>query len=231
MPAEWYYGSREGFVEFIAPVAAGFVRPENRIYGAIKRGFDLVAALGGLALLLPLFPFIVFLIKLETPGPVFFRQQRVGRQRQALRLLQVPLDGRGRRGPQGQPGPSERGQRRGLQDQGRSRASPGSAASCGAAAWTSSPSCSTCCAARCRSSARGRRSPARWPPTAPAQALRLLVGTRSDLPVAGVGSQPPGFLRMDGAGPASTCARRCLGFDLHILLRTLPAVIERKGAY
>lgn len=80
MPAEWFYGSREGFVAFIAPAAAGFTRPDNRIYGAIKRGFDLVAACGGLALLLPLFPFIVFLIKLETPGPVFFRQQRVGRQ-------------------------------------------------------------------------------------------------------------------------------------------------------
>ncbi len=31
-------------------------------------------------LLLPLFPFIVALIKLETPGPVFFRQPRVGRR-------------------------------------------------------------------------------------------------------------------------------------------------------
>jgi lipopolysaccharide/colanic/teichoic acid biosynthesis glycosyltransferase len=44
-----------------------------------KRSLDLLAALVGLLLLAPLFLLIAVAIKLETPGPVFFRQERVGR--------------------------------------------------------------------------------------------------------------------------------------------------------
>ncbi len=44
----------------------------------IKRSFDLVASLSGLLLILPLLPFIIMLIKLETPGPIFFKQSRIG---------------------------------------------------------------------------------------------------------------------------------------------------------
>ncbi|MFN2370395.1 MAG: sugar transferase [Candidatus Krumholzibacteriia bacterium] len=79
MAAEWFYGSREGFDRFVAPAAGAARGPDPVAYRAAKRALDVAAALVGLALLLPLFPFIVLLIKLETPGPVFFRQQRVGR--------------------------------------------------------------------------------------------------------------------------------------------------------
>jgi lipopolysaccharide/colanic/teichoic acid biosynthesis glycosyltransferase len=44
-----------------------------------KRLFDLVVALAGLILLAPLFALAALRIKLDSPGPVFFRQQRVGR--------------------------------------------------------------------------------------------------------------------------------------------------------
>ena len=44
-----------------------------------KRLFDIVAALAGLVLLAPLFALAALWIKLDSPGPVFFRQQRVGR--------------------------------------------------------------------------------------------------------------------------------------------------------
>ena len=44
-----------------------------------KRLFDIVAALAGLVLLAPLFALAALRIKLDSPGPVFFRQQRVGR--------------------------------------------------------------------------------------------------------------------------------------------------------
>lgn len=44
-----------------------------------KRLFDIVAASAGLLLLAPLFAAIAFWIKVDSPGPVFFRQQRVGR--------------------------------------------------------------------------------------------------------------------------------------------------------
>lgn len=44
-----------------------------------KRLFDIVAALAGLILLAPLFVLAALWIKRDSPGPVFFRQQRVGR--------------------------------------------------------------------------------------------------------------------------------------------------------
>jgi lipopolysaccharide/colanic/teichoic acid biosynthesis glycosyltransferase len=45
----------------------------------LKRLFDLVVAAVGLLLLSPLLLGIALWIKLDSPGPVFFRQQRVGR--------------------------------------------------------------------------------------------------------------------------------------------------------
>jgi len=44
-----------------------------------KRLFDFLAASAGLVLLAPLFALVAAWIKLDSPGPVFFRQTRVGR--------------------------------------------------------------------------------------------------------------------------------------------------------
>lgn len=44
-----------------------------------KRVFDIFAASVGLLLFLPLLPFLAIMIKLESSGPLFFRQTRVGR--------------------------------------------------------------------------------------------------------------------------------------------------------
>lgn len=52
-----------------------------------KRLFDLLAALAGLALLWPIFLAIAVVIKLDSPGPVFFRQQRIGRHGVPFRLF------------------------------------------------------------------------------------------------------------------------------------------------
>ena len=46
---------------------------------ASKRAFDIVAAGLGLVLLAPLFVVVAAWIKLVSPGPVFFRQERIGR--------------------------------------------------------------------------------------------------------------------------------------------------------
>ena len=46
---------------------------------ASKRAFDVVAAVLGLVLLAPLFVVVAAWIKLDSPGPVFFRQERIGR--------------------------------------------------------------------------------------------------------------------------------------------------------
>ena len=47
-------------------------------YRHIKRLTDLILAACGLLLTAPLFPFIALAIKLDSPGPVFFRQPRQG---------------------------------------------------------------------------------------------------------------------------------------------------------
>lgn len=45
-----------------------------------KRTFDLIFASLGFLITAPLFPLIALAIKLNSPGPVFYRQLRVGRQ-------------------------------------------------------------------------------------------------------------------------------------------------------
>jgi lipopolysaccharide/colanic/teichoic acid biosynthesis glycosyltransferase len=43
-----------------------------------KRAMDITGSLIGLIILIPLFLFISFLIKIVSPGPVFFKQDRIG---------------------------------------------------------------------------------------------------------------------------------------------------------
>lgn len=53
---------------------------------AVRRLLDMVAAVAGLVLLGPLFLAIAAAIKLDSPGPVFYRARRVGRHGQEFRL-------------------------------------------------------------------------------------------------------------------------------------------------
>jgi lipopolysaccharide/colanic/teichoic acid biosynthesis glycosyltransferase len=73
------FAARGGFTAFLGDAARDLPRTDTCRFHAGKRLFDLTASLGGLLLLLPLFPFLVILIRLDTPGPIFFRQERVGR--------------------------------------------------------------------------------------------------------------------------------------------------------
>lgn len=52
-----------------------------------KRLFDIAGALAGLLLLAPLFLLIAVVIKLDSPGPVFFRQVRVGHNGRHFRIF------------------------------------------------------------------------------------------------------------------------------------------------
>jgi exopolysaccharide biosynthesis polyprenyl glycosylphosphotransferase len=49
------------------------------LYTALKRALDVAIALAGLVATLPLTLVIALLIKLDSPGPVFFRQERLGK--------------------------------------------------------------------------------------------------------------------------------------------------------
>lgn len=75
--------------ELLAPIPkySGTLRLPGSIFLAVKRGFDVVVALlalGAFGLVLPL---LALIIKLDSPGPVFFSQERVGINRRRSRSL------------------------------------------------------------------------------------------------------------------------------------------------
>ena len=53
----------------------------------IKRAFDVVAAFIGLVVLMPLFLLLALWIKLDSKGPVFFHQERVGYKGKPFNLI------------------------------------------------------------------------------------------------------------------------------------------------
>ena len=52
-----------------------------------KRLFDIVASAALLLVLAPLFAVLVWLIRMDSPGPVFFRQERIGFNKRRFRLI------------------------------------------------------------------------------------------------------------------------------------------------
>jgi lipopolysaccharide/colanic/teichoic acid biosynthesis glycosyltransferase len=54
---------------------------QTRVGRFFKRGIDIVGSLVGLALTSPLFLLLPIVIKLDSPGPIFYRQSRVGHNR------------------------------------------------------------------------------------------------------------------------------------------------------
>jgi exopolysaccharide biosynthesis polyprenyl glycosylphosphotransferase len=59
----------------------------SRSSAAVKRGMDTVGAAIGLVLLFPLVTAIAIAIKLDSRGPVFYRQWRIGRDGRPFRML------------------------------------------------------------------------------------------------------------------------------------------------
>ena len=52
----------------------------------VKRALDIILSFSGLVVLSPLFLVIILFILIDDPGPVFFRQKRVGRDKQFFKL-------------------------------------------------------------------------------------------------------------------------------------------------
>ena len=65
----------------------------------LKRAVDLAFGITALVLLAPVLLAFAVAIKLDSPGPVLFRQRRVGKGRSPVRGLQVPVDVRRRGEP------------------------------------------------------------------------------------------------------------------------------------
>jgi len=59
----------------------------RRYYGVFKRIFDLIVAASVLICLSPLFVIVALLIKIDSAGPVFFKQQRLGKDRKPFTIL------------------------------------------------------------------------------------------------------------------------------------------------
>lgn len=62
-------------------------RGEKRLYELLKRTSDLILALLGTAVLLVLLPVITLTIKSSSPGPVFYRQRRVGKEGRIFEVI------------------------------------------------------------------------------------------------------------------------------------------------
>jgi len=58
-----------------------------RLQERLKRAFDIAASLALLTILLPVFVTIAVLVKLKSPGPVFFRQKRIGQKAKPFTML------------------------------------------------------------------------------------------------------------------------------------------------
>jgi len=55
----------------------------------VKRVLDVIGALVGLGICLPLLPVLAIAIKLDSPGPVFFWQHRMGRYGRPFKMLKL----------------------------------------------------------------------------------------------------------------------------------------------
>ena len=62
-------------------------RLENVGWATLKRSFDIIASVLGLLVLSPLLIAISIGVKLSSPGPIFFRQIRVGYRRREFQML------------------------------------------------------------------------------------------------------------------------------------------------
>jgi Undecaprenyl-phosphate glucose phosphotransferase len=68
----------------------------------VKRSADVALAAGGLAVLLPIFPFVALAIWLEDHGPIFYRQERMGldgRPFDMLKFRSMRVDAESSTGP------------------------------------------------------------------------------------------------------------------------------------
>jgi lipopolysaccharide/colanic/teichoic acid biosynthesis glycosyltransferase len=73
-------------IEHLSENGFGSLIPD-RSYLIVKRIIDLAGAIALLPLLFPVFLVVAIWIKLDTPGPIFFRQVRVGHRGKPFRVL------------------------------------------------------------------------------------------------------------------------------------------------
>jgi len=73
--------------EVLLPIEVDEILKRKKLQLILKRGFDIIFSLLGLIVLLPAFLVIATAIKLDSNGPVFFRQVRVGKNGKEFKIL------------------------------------------------------------------------------------------------------------------------------------------------
>jgi Undecaprenyl-phosphate glucose phosphotransferase len=74
--------------QFGGTTAIQVLHPPLSLYDAVvKRAFDMAAAFAGLLLLAPLFVMVALAIKLDSRGPIFFRQKRHGYNNETINVF------------------------------------------------------------------------------------------------------------------------------------------------
>jgi len=69
------------------PIVNLSATPMRGVASAIKRSLDIGAAAGLILLFAPLFPLIALAIRLTSPGPIFYRQERMGLDGRSFQLI------------------------------------------------------------------------------------------------------------------------------------------------
>lgn len=67
-------------------VAVGDAKPKRRVYNFFKRFLDIFISFWALFLLSPFFLALIIAIKIDDPGPVFFTQKRLGKNKRYFKL-------------------------------------------------------------------------------------------------------------------------------------------------
>src|SRR4029077_141575 len=80
--------AEETDLEGVDPLIAEFGSAEHSpAYYICKRALDIAGSLALLALFAPVFALIAALVKLTSPGPIFFRQVRIGEEGKPFTML------------------------------------------------------------------------------------------------------------------------------------------------
>lgn len=58
-----------------------------KVYPSIKRIIDFILSLIGIIILLPIFLILAIIIKIDSKGPIFFKQKRVGKNKEYFYIL------------------------------------------------------------------------------------------------------------------------------------------------
>lgn len=67
-------------------VAVGEAKPKKKVYFFFKRMLDIILSFGALFVLSPLFIVLMIAIIIDDPGPVFFTQKRLGKNKRYFKL-------------------------------------------------------------------------------------------------------------------------------------------------